>query len=135
VRVPAGRYAPAAARLAPVGAAGRRFDFLALTGRRAREPRAVRLVFLASRYGLGRSVGGVLARWRGERATPVRWGRVRGELLQDRSDPSVPGGRLVVRWQSRGVDYAVALHAWEPLREATATLRALVESTPAAHGS
>jgi hypothetical protein len=130
--VPAGRYAPASGRLAPVGAAGRRFDFFALTGRRAREPRVVRLVFLAGRYGLGSSVGGVFATWRGKRAKPVRWGSVRGELLHDRSDPSVPDGRLVVRWQARGVDYAVSIHAWEPTARAVTTLRAVVASTPAA---
>jgi hypothetical protein len=41
------------------------------------------------------------------------------------------GNHLVFRW---GTDrrYVVSLHAWEPLAEAAATLRAIVASTPAA---
>jgi hypothetical protein len=127
-RVPAARYRRGGLRLSPVGAAGRRFDFLVLAG--TMPPRGVRLVLLASRYGLGRSVGGVFAARRPSRST--RWGRLHGDLFRDRSDTSVPRGRVVFRWQARGVDYAVALHAWEPAREATATLRAVVASTPAA---
>jgi hypothetical protein len=134
-RVPAGRYRSGDIRLAPVGAAGERFEFLVLVGRRTTAPRLVRLVVLASRYGLGRSVGGVFAAWPVARAIPVSRNRLRGELVHDRSDPSVRLGRLVVRWQSRGVDYAVALHAWKPQREAESTLRAVVASTTAAHGS
>jgi hypothetical protein len=119
-RVPSARYRRRDLRLSPVGAPGRRFDVLVLAGRRARSPRVVRLVLLASRYGLGRSVGGVFSTRRG-----------RGGLVLDRSDRSAASGRVVRRWQTRGVDYAIAIHAWEPVARATATLRAVVAATPA----
>jgi len=45
-------------------------------------------------------------------------------------DGGVNGDHLVYLWRVDGVAYAVSLHAWRPLREATATLRAVVESIP-----
>ncbi len=40
------------------------------------------------------------------------------------------GNHLIFRWQTGATEYAVTLHAWEPLREAVATLRTVVASTP-----
>lgn len=39
------------------------------------------------------------------------------------------GDHLILRWREGGRDYAVGLHAWEPLTEAAATLRAVVASS------
>ena len=62
---------------------------------------------------------------------PVRWAGRRGRLLL--APPYLRGGmlgnHLVFRWRQRGTDFVVSLHAWEPLREAVATLRAIVGST------
>jgi hypothetical protein len=75
------------------------------------------------------------------RKLPISFGRVRwagksGVLFL--APPFVFGGEignhLVFRWRERRTDYLVSLHAWEPLRETAATLRAIVESTPAASG-
>ena len=44
----------------------------------------------------------------------------------------VLGNHVVFRWRERGVDFLVTLHAWKPLLEAVATLRAVVTSTPPA---
>ena len=38
------------------------------------------------------------------------------------------GDHLILRWRERGRDYAIGLHAWEPLTEAAATLDAVVSS-------
>jgi hypothetical protein len=41
------------------------------------------------------------------------------------------GNHLVFRWREGRREYVVSLHAWEPLTEAAATLKAIVASTPA----
>jgi hypothetical protein len=75
------------------------------------------------------------------RRLPISFGRVRwagknGVLFL--APPFVFGGEignhLVFRWRAHGTDYLVSLHAWEPLRETAATLRAMLASTPAASG-
>lgn len=139
--------------LAPIGRPGERYDLLDLNGLPERgdrrQPRARHLVLLASRYGLRRARAlGVFRDWPTGRATGVRdgltrrrrdrplllarptWGGRRGELVLDRPYPNggITGSHLLFRWQRRGVDYAVSLHEWEPLREAVATLRAIVAS-------
>ena len=48
--------------------------------------------------------------------------------------PAYPGGgeqgdHVIFRWREGGVTYALGLHGWEPLADAVATLRAVVEST------
>jgi hypothetical protein len=62
----------------------------------------------------------------------VGWAGRRGRLYL--APPHLHGGmlgnHLVFRWQAGATEYAVTLHAWEPLREAAATLRAVVASTP-----
>jgi hypothetical protein len=72
------------------------------------------------------------------RARPISFGRVRwsglsGDLFLAPSYPrgGMLGNHLVFRWGSER-RYVVSLHAWEPLLEAEATLRAIVGSTPAA---
>jgi hypothetical protein len=111
-----------------------------------RPPRMAHLVLLAGAieqsavgaFATPRAVrlhNGLLRR---ERTRPLSFGRVRwsgrsGTLLL--APPYLRGGvvgnHLIFRWRSRGTDYAVTLHAWEPLAEAVATLRAVVASTPA----
>jgi hypothetical protein len=63
----------------------------------------------------------------------TRWGRKTGTLVlaPDYPGGGEQGGHLIFRWQSNGVSYAIGLHAWEPLLEAAATLRAVVQSTRA----
>ncbi|MGH7541785.1 MAG: hypothetical protein ACRELC_12370 [Gemmatimonadota bacterium] len=62
----------------------------------------------------------------------VRWGGRSGAFVLM---PSWPGGgmlgnHLVFSWREQRRDYALSLHAWEPLTEAAAALRAMVESLP-----
>jgi hypothetical protein len=62
----------------------------------------------------------------------VRWGGRSGTLVLAPPFPAggVEGNHLVFRW-SRGRDeYALSLHAWEPLQETAATLRAVAQSVP-----
>jgi len=59
------------------------------------------------------------------------WGGERGTLVLA---PGYPGGgeqgdHLIFRWRRGPVEYAVGLHAWEPLTRTAATLHAIVEST------
>ena len=59
-----------------------------------------------------------------------RWNETSGTLLLA---PPYPGGgingdHLVYLWRQDGAAYTLSLHAWLPLRESTATLRAVVES-------
>jgi hypothetical protein len=62
------------------------------------------------------------------------WAGKRGALILAPPNPlgGTQGDHLVFRWRERGVDYALGLHAWEPLTEAEATLREIMESTPRA---
>jgi hypothetical protein len=78
---------------------------------------------------------GVLGR---KREAPISFGRVR---WADRSGalflaPRFPtggmlGNHLNFTWDERRMQYTLSLHAWEPLTEAAATLRAMVERLPA----
>jgi hypothetical protein len=62
-----------------------------------------------------------------------RWGGLAGTLLLapsfDRSS-TLHGDHLVFVWRESGTGHLVSLHAWNPIEEATATLRAIVESIP-----
>lgn len=62
----------------------------------------------------------------------VWWAGRAGDLLLAPAHPrgGVHGNHLIFRWGQGGVDFAVSLHAWEPLREAAATPRTIVESIP-----
>lgn len=60
-----------------------------------------------------------------------RFGSLRGELVLAPATHALDGGHLIFRWRS-GREYAISLHAWEPLTEAAATLRVVVGSVPAA---
>ncbi len=147
-RVFSGLYPHRGVYLAPHGRAGERYDRFDLIGLPRRPARARHLVLFASRYGLARSgAGRIFAEWpwqgpavglrdgltRGGRERSVllarpTWAGVHGELVLDRSRPHarVAGDYLVFRWRLRGVDYAVVLSAWVPVREAAATLRAII---------
>jgi hypothetical protein len=60
------------------------------------------------------------------------WAGLEGTLVLAPSFPSggIDGDHIVFRWEQNGHVYAISLHAWRPLDEATATLRAIVESIP-----
>ncbi|MGH2751024.1 MAG: hypothetical protein ACRDK3_09165 [Actinomycetota bacterium] len=60
------------------------------------------------------------------------WKGSTGELLLAPSYPhaGMEGDHLIYRWTRDDVDYSLSLHAWTPLEETEATLRALVESLP-----
>ena len=63
--------------------------------------------------------------------SPV-WSSRRGTLIL--APPLISGGEngdhLIFRWSRGGVDHMVSMHSWAPLREAVATLRAVVRSAP-----
>jgi hypothetical protein len=65
------------------------------------------------------------------------WSGVRGTLIL--APPLVFGGEdgdhLLFRWEQNGVDRVISMHAWTPLREAVATLEALLASAPMARDS
>lgn len=59
-----------------------------------------------------------------------RWAGHEGTLVLA---PAYPGGgqdgdHLIYRWKHRGIDYAISLHSWAPLRQAVSVLRQIVES-------
>jgi hypothetical protein len=62
---------------------------------------------------------------------PTRWAGRNGRLLLAPAFPNggMHGNHLIFRWRDGGRDYALSLHAWEPLTETAAALRALVSST------
>jgi hypothetical protein len=64
----------------------------------------------------------------------VEWKQLTGSLFLAPSYPrgGMLGNHLVFRWGTAQRRYVVSLHAWEPLREAVSTLKAIVASTPAA---
>lgn len=119
-RVPAAIYPHRGTYLAPHGGPGERYDRFELLGL-PRSGRPQHLVLFASRYGLDR----VFAQAPRVRLGRPTWAGIQGELIVDASRPAA-GDHLVLRWSSRGVSYAVALAAWEPMRQAIATLRAIV---------
>ena len=57
---------------------------------------------------------------------------VDGELVLAPAIQAMDGDHLIYRWRSGQREFAVSLHAWEPLTEAAATLRAIVAAVPAA---
>jgi hypothetical protein len=61
----------------------------------------------------------------------VRWGGRMGSLFL--APPFIYGGQLgnhlCFRWRGQNTDYLISLHAWEPLSDAAATLRAIVAAT------
>jgi hypothetical protein len=61
------------------------------------------------------------------------WGGRTGTLVLAPSYPrgGEQGGHLVFRWRAGGQEYAIGVHAWEPLTQAAATLRAIVLSAGA----
>jgi hypothetical protein len=61
----------------------------------------------------------------------LRWVGRTGALFLAPSYPrgGMHGDHLIFRWHEGRRDYALSLHAWEPLTEAAATLRAVVAST------
>lgn len=67
---------------------------------------------------------------------PLTWGGRSGRLFL--APPYLHGGvlgnHLVFRWREDDTEYVLSLHAWEPLRETAATLKAMVESLPRAAG-
>jgi hypothetical protein len=74
---------------------------------------------------------------RHERTDAIAFGRytfgnAKGELVLAPPIPAMDGDHLIFRWRSRGREYAVSLHSWEPLVRAAATLRAVVAAAPAA---
>jgi hypothetical protein len=64
-----------------------------------------------------------------------RFGEVEGELVLAPTIHAMDAGHLIFRWSSARIEFAVSLHAWEPLAEAVATLRAIVRSTPGARSA
>ena len=60
------------------------------------------------------------------------WNGRTGELLLAPSYPQggMEGDHLVFRWTQEGEDYSLSLHAWDPLGDTEATLKALVHSLP-----
>ncbi len=63
---------------------------------------------------------------------PREWDGRAGELLLAASYPhgGIQGDHLVFQWTEGDRDYSLSLHAWEPLDETEATLKAVVESLP-----
>jgi hypothetical protein len=119
-RVPAALYPRRGVYLGPHGGPGERYDrFELIAVTRAGRPQ--HLAVFATRYGLDR-VFGRAPRLRLGR--PV-WGGLGGVLVVDSSYPAA-GDHVVFRWRSHGVEYAFALAAWKPMRDAVATLRAIV---------
>jgi hypothetical protein len=61
----------------------------------------------------------------------VRWAGRKGwlELAPSFSRGGMLGNHLLFRWGRHGKEKLVSLHAWEPLTEAAAVLRRVVEST------
>ena len=64
--------------------------------------------------------------------TPAGWGR-EGQLVLAPAYAlgGLVGDHLVFRWEEDGIEYAIGLHAWEPLTEAAATLRDVLRSSEA----
>lgn len=61
------------------------------------------------------------------------WGQRSGTLILAPSYENgggIQGGHLIFNWSADGADYAVGLHAWEPVEVAAETLRRIVVSIP-----
>lgn len=61
-----------------------------------------------------------------------RWGPFEGELVLAPRYPfgGIDGSHLIFRWSSKGTEYAISMHAWTPVEETEAALRATVLSIP-----
>jgi hypothetical protein len=114
-----------------------------LDSRRTRPPQYVHLIIYAARGNLGPSFPFA---WPHGHAQPIHnrllrpsrtkpiffghrdWAGHNGSLVL--APPLASGGEngdhVIFRWQEGGVAHAISLHAWVPLREAVATLRAMV---------
>jgi hypothetical protein len=127
---------------APPNVRGKRVAY----GRRTRPPHYVHIIIYASRRSLAPRFPFVWPRGtvhavndhllRLDRTTPIlfgqrTWAGRRGTLIL--APPLAFGGEngdhLAFRWTQDGIDRVVSLHAWTPLREAIATLRAVVRSS------
>ena len=64
----------------------------------------------------------------------VKWGNHEGQLVLAPSSGGLLADHLLLRFETQERGHLVSLHAWEPVREAVATLRAIVLSTPAMSG-
>jgi hypothetical protein len=111
----------------------------------ARPPHYVHVVFYATRGRLLRARFSVLPfAWPKSVRRPAltNAARTRGPplLLAARAHATVVlappfpnggemGGHLIAHWQRDGIDYAASIHAWTPLSETAATLRALLAET------
>lgn len=60
------------------------------------------------------------------------FGSVVGELVLAPTTHAMDAGHVIFRGRSARWEFAMSLHAWEPLTEAVSTLRAIVRSAPAA---
>ena len=62
----------------------------------------------------------------------VTWNGRKGEVVLAPSYPfgGMDGDHVVFRWAEGKTDYAVSLHAWDPVDETVAALQAMVESLP-----
>jgi hypothetical protein len=60
------------------------------------------------------------------------WNGREGELVLAPPYPigGMEGDHLIFKWAEGGLDHSLSLHAWEPLVDTEATLRAIVESLP-----
>ena len=125
---------------APPGVPGKR-----LGPSRTRPPQYVHIIIYASREMLTKKLP---FSWPQGRAHPVKntllnpkrthpislgwrhWAGHTGQLVL--APPLIFGGEmgdhLIFRWSAARVNYAVSLHSWAPLREAVATLKAVVGS-------
>jgi hypothetical protein len=79
---------------------------------------------------------------RHDRTRPVSFGRVRWGARSGTLYLAPPygyggqnGNHLVFAWRERGRQYALSLHAWEPLTGAAETLREMVERLPGVEAS
>jgi hypothetical protein len=62
----------------------------------------------------------------------VTWGGRRGMVILAPPYPAggSQGNHVLFRWRRGGMTYVLGMHAWEPFREAFATLRRVVRSLP-----
>ena len=103
---------------APPGLPGKRLP----EARRTRPPQYVHIIIYAAR-------GSLASRF------PFTWPdgparRLRDSLLRPKRRPRPRVRRRAFRWKRGGVDHMVSMHSWAPLRQAVATLKAVVVSAP-----
>ena len=128
---------------APPGLPGKRLP----EARRTRPPQYVHIIIYAARGSLASRFpftwpDGPARRLRDSLLRPKRtrpillgsrdWSDDHGTLVL--APPLIFGGEngdhLVFRWKRGGVDHMVSMHSWAPLRQAVATLKAVVVSAP-----